>query len=295
MDPMSLPLSIIIPTYMRNQVLWKSILDLKPQIREDDEVLVIDQNIPPLHPPPELDLAWLKLIHLDQPSLTRARNRGIQAALHEHLVFLDDDIIPNPQLLEKFRQAAKKNPGCIVTGLVDQEDKPDNLASPGYIDLSTGEIRTNFSQPVVGDMPFFPGCLSLIPKTCLPPPPYFCPAFRGASQGEEIDFALRVRAQGKRIVADPEIIIFHLKVVEGGCRSAEFKQRFFLDHIFNQGLFFGRHGQLLSLPACLKRLKGFVEFHTRINGGKTHSGLLILTALSRLTSGLLMGIRQRIF
>ena len=291
----AIPLSIIIPTYMRDQVLWKSVSDLGLQLLGEDELLVIDQNIPPLRPPADLNAPRLRLIHLDIPSLTRARNLGIQESRHPRMVFLDDDIIPDPDLLQRLRQVTQENPDCILTGIVDQEDKPEDVPTPGFVDLRTGEIRTNFSRPVTGEVPFFPGCLSLIPKSCLPPPPYFTPAFRGASQGEEIDFALRVRARGKRIIADPRIRIYHLKVVEGGCRSPEFRQRFFLDQIFNQGLFFGRHGQLYNLPACLGRLKSFIEFHTRVSGGRSHASSLVVGALARLAYGLATGMRLRFF
>lgn len=290
---MSLPLSIIIPTYMRDEVLWNSIAALRGQLQGEDEILVVDQNRPPLRAPAGLEGPWLRLRHLDIPSLTRARNLGIRESRHAHLVFLDDDIIPDPFLLNRLREVTLENPDCILTGVVDQDDKPEHVPTPGSVDLRSGEIRTNFSRPIQGEVPFFPGCLSLIPRSCLPPEPYFCPAFKGASQGEEIDFALRVRAMGKRILADPTVRIFHLKVVEGGCRSPEFRQRFFLDQVYNQALFYGRHGLLGHIPAFLSRLKGFIEFHTRTPGGKSHSPGLVTFALVRLALGLATGIRYR--
>jgi GT2 family glycosyltransferase len=213
-------------------------------------------------------------------------------------VFLDDDIIPDAALLDRLRQVTLERPDRILTGVVDQDDKPADVPSPGFVDLETGEIRTNFSRPNLGEVPFFPGGLSLVPKSCLPPEPWFCPEFRGASQGEEIDFSLRARARGVRIHADPAIRIFHLKVVEGGCRSPEFRHRFFLDHVFNQSLFFGRHGRLLRLPRFWKRLKGFIEFHTRVDGGATdakrsHSPAKAVAAIARMMQGLAVGIRYR--
>ena len=68
-----LPVSIIIPTYMRNQVLWRSLEGLRGQVREGDEILVVDQNRPPLRAP-EPHPPWLRLLRMEKPSLTRARN-----------------------------------------------------------------------------------------------------------------------------------------------------------------------------------------------------------------------------
>ncbi len=297
------PVSIVIPTYMRDQVLWDSVRALQPQLREGDELLVVDQNRPPLRVPADLDGDWLRLLHLDRPSLTRARNLGLEHARRDRVVFLDDDIVPDAELLASLKRAALAHPDRILTGMVDQDDKPEDVPTPGWMDLRTGEVRTNFSRPVTGEVPFFPGCLSLVPKACLPPAPWFCPSFKGASQGEEIDFSLRVRKRGTVILADPAIRIFHLKTVEGGCRSPEFRRRFFLDHVFNQGLFYGRHGIFGGAGGFLKRMKAFVEFHSRIGAGagaatvsggrNRHSPVLVLAAGLRLAAGFCFGLRYR--
>lgn len=288
------PLSIIIPSYMRNQVLWNTVSDLAAQMDTDDELIIVDQNTPALVPPTEMGPVRFRLIHQPTPSLTKARNLGIAVARWDRIVFLDDDIVPDRKLLANFKQLADEHPNCVLTGIVDQDDKVESVPTPGFVDLKTGEIRTNFTRACTGEIAFFPGCLVLIPRTCLPAPPFFCPSFRGASQGEEIDFALRIQAAGQRIVADPRIRIFHLKVVEGGCRAPHFRKHFFLDHVYNQGLFFGRQGQLLSLPKCLFRLKNFLEFHTRIPGEQKHSLSLAAIATAYLTLGLVTGVAQRI-
>ncbi|HLP40224.1 MAG TPA: glycosyltransferase [Fibrobacteria bacterium] len=272
--PTRLPLSILIPSYMRDAVLWRTVKSLGAQLEEGDEVIVVDQNDPPLAPPVDLAPLPLRLVRLDRPSLTRARNVGIAAARNGHLVFLDDDIVPDPALLAAFRRAARANPGCILAGAVDQDDIPADVESPGRVDFRTGEIRTNFSRPPAGEVPFFPGGLNLIPRSALGPRPWFDPRFRGSAHGEEIDFSLRARARGVHIVADPSIRVFHLKVVEGGCRAPEFRRRFVLDHAYNMGLFQGKHGRLGSIAGFLRRVKGFVEFHTRSVGGGHDAGLV---------------------
>lgn len=286
-------LSVVIPTYMREDVLWDSVRALRPQLLAEDELLVIDQNRPPLRVPPDLSAEWLKLVRLDRPSLTRARNLGLQRSRSPLVVFLDDDILPDPGLLGNFRRAAAAHPDRILTGVVDQDDKPEDVPTPGSVNLDSGEIRTNFSRPVTGEIPFFPGGLFLIPKSRLPPPPWFCPAFRGAAQGEEIDFALRARKRGTLVVADPAIRIFHLKAVAGGCRAPEFRRRFFLDHVFNQALFYGRHGRFPGWRGFLRRMRGFVEFHTRLGSGNGHSLRMLGLSAAHLAIGLAKGLAYR--
>lgn len=291
---MPVALSVIIPSFMRERVLWDTLEALRPQVREGDEVLVIDQNHPPLRAPASLAGPWLKLHRLDRPSLTRARNLGLERAASSLVVFLDDDIVPDPALLDRFRRGAESHPGCILTGLIDQEDKPGDVPTPGWVDLASGEIRTNFSRPVTGEIPFFPGGLFLIPKSCLPARPWFCPAFRGASQGEEIDFSLRIRKRGARIFSDPAIRIYHLKAVEGGCRAPEFRRGFFLDQVYNQALFYGRHGRYAGMPRFLRRMRGWVEFHSRIPDAQGHSLALVAAAAWRLAAGFATGLAYRL-
>jgi len=287
-----LPVSVIIPTYMRDEVLWRSVEALRPQLEEGDELLLVDQNRPPLRTPPDISGPWLRRCELTTPSLTRARNLGIRSARNGHCIFLDDDIVPDPNLILRFKKAALRLPGHIITGIVDQEDKSDAIPTPGSVDRTTGEIRTNFSRPIEGPTPFFPGGLFLAPKACLPREPWFCPSFKGASQGEEIDFAFRVGARGVRIHADPSIRIFHLKAAEGGCRSPAFRRRFFLDNAFNQALFFGAHGSLIHTAKFAARLKGFIGFHSR-KGGGSRSFRAAAEGLAALALGLAAGIRLR--
>lgn len=286
-------LSVIIPTYMREEVLWGTVERVLAQLGPGDELLVVDQNHPPLRPPAALEGAPLRLIRQDLPSLTRARNAGIAEARNPLLAFLDDDIVPDPELADSLRRAAREHPGCMLTGVVDQDDKPEDVPTPGTVDLDSGAIRTNFSRPLAGEVPFFPGGLNLIPRSVLDGGPRFDPDFRGACQGEEIDFCLRAAARGARIVADPRVRIFHLKAVEGGCRAPAFRRRFFLDHVYNQALFFGRHGRLLSLATFLRRLKGFVEFHTRKPAGG-HQAALAARALGLMAEGLAKGLFPRL-
>lgn len=289
----SLPVSVIIPTYGRDEVLWRSVAALRPQLQTGDELVLVDQNLPPLGIPSGLEGPWLRHCRLDIPSLTRARNLGIASAANGHCIFLDDDIVPDPDLLLRFKAAALRLPGRIITGVVDQDDKSEAVPTPGTVNRRTGEIRTNFSRSLEGEIPFFPGGLFLAAKASLPPEPWFCPSFRGASQGEEIDFALRVRARGVRIHADPTIRIFHLKAQEGGCRSPAFRRRFYLDNVHNQALFFGAHGFLIHIAEFAARLKGFIGFHSRKEGGG-HSLAAAAQGFAAMALGLAEGIGLRV-
>ncbi len=287
------PVSIVIPTFGRLEVLWNTLGYLAAQIRENDEILLIDQNSPPLAIPQNLLNLPIQCLALPKPSLTKARNFGLIKARHDWIIFLDDDIIPDPDLIHSMVFIAQKNPGCIATGRIEQADQNPNLRGVGFIDLRSGEIRTDYHQPIRGEIPFFPGGLFILRKSDLPRGMGFCPSFRGASQGEEIDFALRAKKIGMRIISDPDIFMTHLKSATGGCRSEEFRSRFFRDELHNRALFYGRHGQWFYALSFLKRTKDFMEFHTR-KPGKGHSWILMGAASRSVLMGGVMGILLRL-
>lgn len=107
-------LSIIIPAYNAEPYIEHLINRLKPQIRDDVEVLVVDDGSKfPYLPPYE----WVHVIRQDNKGLAGARNTGIENTDGEYIHFVDaDDLVP-------------ENYVAYILDLIDQE-------SPDYIELS---------------------------------------------------------------------------------------------------------------------------------------------------------------
>jgi GT2 family glycosyltransferase len=211
-------LSIAIPTYGRDSVLLDSIGFLLTLIEPVDEVLVIDQT--PMH---EADtemaltrlagegrIRWLRLPH---PSIPAAMNRGLLEARNNLVLFLDDDIVPDPQLLDAHRQAHVHGVTGLVAGRVSQpwhgSDEPDPTV-PGQFSFNGGEpalitefMGGNFS--VSRDRAIAIGG--------------FDENFVRVAYRFEAEFAYRWMAAGEKIQYAPNAWIRHLKVQRGGTRS----------------------------------------------------------------------------
>ena len=112
-------LTVAIPTYRREQVLLETIdhmLALRP---EAAEILVIDQT--ELHQPAtsarlaELALAGQIIwVRREVPSITAAMNHALTLAKGDVVLFIDDDVRPEPALLAAHLQAhaaAPRRPG----------------------------------------------------------------------------------------------------------------------------------------------------------------------------------------
>ena len=85
-------LSIIIPTYKRQDSLERLLKALVAQKGVDAEIIVVDQN-----PPGYLDgviLPGVQRLVLSSPNASDARNQGFLRSKGEYVLFVDDDLIP---------------------------------------------------------------------------------------------------------------------------------------------------------------------------------------------------------
>ena len=116
-------ISIVIPSYNRENLLREMMdaLTMQSIAPEKFEVVVVldgstdgsmemlrSLNTPfPIHP-----------IYQDNSGVSVARNTGARAANGDFIVFLDDDVLPAPELVEEHLQTQTSNPNGVVLGLL---------------------------------------------------------------------------------------------------------------------------------------------------------------------------------
>jgi GT2 family glycosyltransferase len=117
-------LSVIVPTHNRPQVLLRTLAALAEQTlpRSEFEVVVVDDGSTPANREPLS--AWrapyeLRLVEKPQGGLASARNAGSDAARGTYLHFLDDDVLPDRELLHEHlaTHAAASRPLAVVGAL----------------------------------------------------------------------------------------------------------------------------------------------------------------------------------
>ena len=118
-------LTIAIPTYRRERVLVKTIHHLLSLSDSNVEILILDQS--PFHTPDvqnELSklhgIGKIHLTELNEPSIPKAMNCGLIEASHDLVVFVDDDIIPEANLIRAHLRAHAMGSGLIVAGRIIQ-------------------------------------------------------------------------------------------------------------------------------------------------------------------------------
>jgi glycosyltransferase involved in cell wall biosynthesis len=115
-------LSIIICTHNRPQYVKELIGILQPQIADSPvEVIVADSasNVEAARQLREMtaNVPQIKLIRIDVPGVSGARNAGLRAAKADWIAYLDDDEIPPSGWVSELRQlAARLPPECAACG-----------------------------------------------------------------------------------------------------------------------------------------------------------------------------------
>lgn len=90
-------LSIIIPTYNRNEYIVKLLDNLHSQMQNNVEVIVVDD-----HSDIPLEKSWFKYIYLDNNSggASVPRNKGLDIAEGKYIVFIDSDDMISDDYIE---------------------------------------------------------------------------------------------------------------------------------------------------------------------------------------------------
>lgn len=151
----------------------------------------------------------LQVIHAGRnEGASAARNRGIDAGSGDFILFLDDDVVPQPNLIDAYVNAIER----------------DGDASPGYVGVTRfPSADSPFSRGVIASdiLTFFDlsahrprMAWGVTANLCLRRkslgPTRFSSAFPKAGGGEDIDLCLRMHdGDGEPFVCVPEAVVAH--------------------------------------------------------------------------------------
>lgn len=209
-------ISIAIPTYGREAVLLNTIYELLALLHDGDEILIVDQTEHhSIETQEELKTLAVKrdirLFRLVYPSITRAMNTALMQAKSDRVLFLDDDIVPDKELIRAHKAAGNEYPDCIVAGRVLQpwhKGRADESHKKFLFNsLERSEIRS-----------FMAGNVS-IPRVRAIEVGGFDTNFVRVAYHFEAEFSDRWTQSGGRIIYEPTALIHHLRAKGGGTRS----------------------------------------------------------------------------
>jgi glycosyltransferase involved in cell wall biosynthesis len=217
-------ISVIIPTYNRAEVLDRNLRLLSVQTlpRREYEVIVVDDGS--TDETPRLLAEWQTKELLDLKVLTQknsgqgsARNAALELATGRQVLFLGDDMLPTPGLLEAHLRFHIHNPERQAACLGRVVWHPEITVTP-YMHWLTGEsgflargAQFRFHDLVAGQQTdfwrFYTANLSL--KREFLGGDRFCTDF-GAGWGyEDAELGLRLTKRGLRLLYWPEALVQH--------------------------------------------------------------------------------------
>ncbi|MBW4527506.1 MAG: glycosyltransferase family 2 protein [Phormidium tanganyikae FI6-MK23] len=203
-------ISVVIPTYGREEPLRETLIDVLKQDYPSYEVLVVDQT--PVHEPDIQqfleDLAqvgkiqWFKL---DWASLPGARNYAVRRSSGEILLFIDDDVQLEPGYLAAHAKNYQRSEVGAVAGRVfdrmkladfasglEIQDLPPEAHDPGIAWYHLNLVHTVKPQQVLSAR----GCnMSYRREVFEKYGIWFDERFRGSAVREESDFCLKANTQ----------------------------------------------------------------------------------------------------
>lgn len=216
-------LSVIIPTYHRDDSLCRTLETLLAQDWKDFEIIVVDQ-LPQHSKKTEQYLDSIReqihyVVSLN-PNLPAGRNTGIKASLGRIIVFFDDDIDVPPSTLTQLVKSYDNHQVDGVCGFVIFREQTGN----GIMDVSFEKYYHAYRdrEQLLPVQDFIGGFMSFR-RDVFAQVGYF-DEWMGAQPsalGEDFEFSYRLRVAGKTLFLNTSVQVFHQSELEGGCGKAQ--------------------------------------------------------------------------
>jgi GT2 family glycosyltransferase len=208
---MKISIDVIIPSFRLEEKYILPILQLKKPDAVIKFYLLVDN--PSLQPSPAIiSLAdnenIFLLINNENIGAAETRNKGIAAGKGDWILFLDDDIIVNKDLLEIYADAIRQYPGEIgFIGLINFpepiSDFTKAIKASGSMDIfSIAQRKASFAWGATANTMVNRNAIGDVK---------FSAAYPKSGGGEDVDFFLKVRQRNnyKNFKTLPQAIVYH--------------------------------------------------------------------------------------
>lgn len=238
-----LRLSVIIPTYRRREGLRRCLEGLAQGLRLPDETLVVAHESDPESTDLEATLGPVRgrlrarLIWAEQAGQIHQMNAGLAAATGDVVCFTDDDCVPRPEWLKRLA-APYADPTVGGVGGRDVVHHGDRVSEkPGRVVGRItwyGRIIGNHHlcfPPGLVEVQHLKGANMSFRRAVTPPLDPHMVLGAGSGSQNDTELSLAVRAQGYRLLYDPEALVDHYPAPRHGSthRDLNHPEQVYLD------------------------------------------------------------------
>jgi len=230
--------SLIICTYNREELLVQSIKCALAQTYDDLKIVVVDQTKEhSIETKCYLDsiAGEISYIFLSKPSLTKARNIGIEKSVGDIIIFIDDDVILENDFVYQHVQAHLKYD--VVQGRVIEGDSLPS-AKPHWVNAW---IKFSGSNNCIkeGRINVVTGCNFSLKRDVVSKVGLFDEFFSKLALREDTDFGLRCYKEGVCMGFSPEAKLIHLSSSVGGVDTG-IGNMFFSENYYRNDMYFAK-------------------------------------------------------
>jgi GT2 family glycosyltransferase len=243
--------SVVIPTYNRAAVLADTVRYLLGQDYPSYEIIVVDQSpdaggsLSPVFGDPRVAY---HVIRGRGPQASK--NFGIERAKGDIILTVDDDIIPEPDLIARHvANYADPKVGAVGGRVFSPGQEATDHETVGTFrrtGIAVGNYTSNKRMPISTVF----GCNFSFRRRLFDTVGPYDTRYIGNFVREESDLCARITKAGYTIIFEPDARVVHLQAPSGGCRVEDdlFWQFYFLH---NNTLFFLGHLKRRYLPFFL--------------------------------------------
>jgi hypothetical protein len=207
--------SVIVPTYNRGAKIaatLEHLLRSESGSLEAIEVIVVDDGsaVPaatfmPRMPAPPFSL---RVLHQENAGPARARNTGFRAGTGRLVVFIDDDILVPPSLIQSHVEAHAARPGSVVFGRCpyQEAEKPGPLKR--YVQSLRGDPGQHCAEEFVPVNMVASGQIS-VERDAFEADAAVYREDLANPAAEEFELAWRLRCRGVPILLAPKVVAVH--------------------------------------------------------------------------------------
>lgn len=242
-----LGVSVVIPTLNRDEFLFDSINDMINQDYDKYEILVVDQSdninekIEELVKNNSEKIRYFR--NLGFKGLPQARNFGWQNAKYEIILYIDDDIRADKNLIKNHASCYIDNDVVLVAGGIDEKNRGlDDKEPSGSFNPWTCTPHRGFASKKNQIVSHVPGGNFSIKKDVIITVNGVDETLNiGAALYEETDLSLRVKKLNKKIIFKADARLLHLAADTGGCRVPNDIPKYMFGLSHNRSLVISRH------------------------------------------------------
>ena len=147
-----MPLSVVVPTRDRPALLDACLASLVAALDVDDELIVVDSASTDPQVAEVGRARGATVVRCDRPGVGVARNAGWRAAVHDNVVFVDDDVRVAPSWADAWREVLAAHPeAAFFTGRIGIPPEQEEVVRPVAIkDEAEPVVLTSASTGSLG-------------------------------------------------------------------------------------------------------------------------------------------------